>query len=52
MMSKWSVVTELALWGVIILQWLTIRDLNKTIDNEKEWSKYWREAWLKERNRR
>ena len=51
-MSKWSLVTDLALWGIIILQWLTIRDLNKTIDNEKEWSKYWREAWLKERSRK
>ena len=52
MAIKWSLVTDLALWGVIILQWLTIRDLNKKIDNEKEWSEYWREAWLKERSRR
>lgn len=51
-MSKWSIVAHLALWGTIILQWLTIRDLNKRIDNEKKWSDFWYEAWLKERSRR
>ena len=52
MTSKWSVVAHLALWGTIILQWLTIRDLNQRINNEKKWSEFWHEAWLKERSRR
>ena len=51
-MSKWSIVAHLALWGTIILQWLTIRDLNQRINNEKKWSEFWHEAWLKERSRR
>jgi len=50
MMSKLPLVTYLALCGTIILQWLTIRSLNKRIENEKKWAEYWREAWQTERN--
>lgn len=52
MMSKLPLVIYLALLGTIILQWLTIRDLNKRIENEKQWSEYWREALRAERSRR
>ena len=48
-MSRWEIITNLALWGMIFLQWLTIKDLKKRIENEKKWSAYWRDSWLKER---
>ena len=51
-MDKWSMITYLALWATIILQWLTIHDLKKWLENEKKWSEWWRDKWLEERNRR
>ena len=51
-MSKESTIMYLVLWATILMQELRIRALNKRIENEKEWSEYWREAWLKERSRR
>lgn len=51
-MNKLEIITYLALWGTIILQLLTIRDIRKRVENEQKWSEYWRESWLKERSRR
>ena len=51
-MDKWSMITYLALWATIFLQWLTIHDLKKWLENEKKWSEWWRDKWLEERNRR
>lgn len=45
-------IAYLCLWAVIAMQQLTIRALNKRIENERKLSDYWREAWLKERNKR
>ena len=51
-MNKLEVITYLALWGTIILQELTIKDLRKQIEIEKQWHEYLSNAYLKERNRR
>ena len=51
-MDKWSMITCLVLWGTIVMQDLTIRDLRKRIENEQKWSEYWRKNWIEERNRR
>ena len=51
-MDKWSMITYLALWGTIVVQELTIRDLRKRIENEQKWSEYWRKNWIEERNKR
>ena len=50
-MDKWSMITYLSLWVMILLQGLTIHDLKKQLKNEKKWSEYWSEKWLKERSR-
>ena len=47
-----SIIAIVAMWGTIILQWLTIRDLKKQIENVYKWAEYWREAYVKERRRR
>ena len=51
-MNKLEMITYFALWGTIILQGLTIKDLRKRIEIEKQWTKYLSNAYLKERNRR
>ena len=51
-MNKLEIIAHLALWGTIILQGLTIKDLRKQIEIEKQWHKYLSNAYLKERSRR
>ena len=51
-MSKLDIIAHIALWGTIILQGLTIKDLRKQIEIEKQWHEYLSDAYLKEMNRR
>lgn len=51
-MSRLEIIAHLALWGTIILQGLTIKELRKRIEIEKQWTEYLSNAYLKERNRR
>ena len=51
-MNKLEIIAHLALWGTIILQGLTIKDLRKQIEIEKQWHEYLSNAYLKERSRR
>ena len=51
-MSKTSMITYLMLWATILLQRLTIRDLKKWLENEKQWTEWWQNKWLEERNKR